>query len=199
MPYDVITTISSNLSLLYTIIMILLPIFPVLSITSPCYPQSNMSSITRKLKIYIKILNLASLSIKLECWAFEEVFRLHFAKYQKFLLYASVATARSVSQNTLPEAALLVSTFMLWLRLHLIIWSHCLKIKFAAISLEDPSGSFQFWYSLILLINWGLQAYLGDIAGSLPDHLNKTSIAIKQNIVFFAGGGSCLQFVNEAQ
>lgn len=41
-----------------------------------------------------------------------------------------------------------------------------------------------------------IQAYLlGDIAGLAPDHSSKGSITIKQVVIFFAGGQSCLQFV----
>lgn len=45
-----------------------------------------------------------------------------------------------------------------------------------------------------------MQAYLGDVAGSVPDHRNKASIAIKQATYnLFAPGGSCLPFVKHTE
>ena len=37
-----------------------------------------------------------------------------------------------------------------------------------------------------------------DISGLVPDHHNKVTITRKRVIIFFAGGGSCLQFVKNA-
>lgn len=43
-----------------------------------------------------------------------------------------------------------------------------------------------------------MQTYLRDTASSVSDQCHKASITIKQVIIFFAGGGSFLQFVKNA-
>lgn len=40
-----------------------------------------------------------------------------------------------------------------------------------------------------------IQAYLGDIEGSIPDHGNVAKIPIKQVLIFLLMGGSWLQFI----
>lgn len=43
-----------------------------------------------------------------------------------------------------------------------------------------------------------LQAYLREIAGSVPDHHNKVSIRIKWIVIFVLGGQvACLQFIKK--
>ena len=76
-------------------------------------------------------------------------------------------------------------------------------------TLKDSQGSFRYFPLPALdsatcpgsigSFYWKMiQAYLGDTVVSVPDHYNKVSIAIKKVIIFFVGGGFCLQFVKIA-
>lgn len=51
--------------------------------------------------------------------------------------------------------------------------------------------------SVLTVSSLQLQAYLRDIVGSVSDHCNKASIAIKL-VNLFAGSGPCLQFIKSA-